>query len=205
MPAYTEEVALDENNPIGDTYIKDKKDVTCTEDGYTGDTYCADCNKKLESGEIIPATGHTEVIDDAVAPTCTTTGLTASTRCSVCETIISTQSTISALGHTEVVDQAVAPDCVNTGLTEGKHCSVCNTVLVEQTVIPANGHTDGEAVVENKIDATCAWLSATSNQKIDCSLFYCKFRRCQGPGRFILPYKCIYESFAFKSFDLLLL
>ena len=47
----TEEVPLDENNHVGDTYIKDNKDATCTEDGYTGDIYCSDCDKKLEDGK----------------------------------------------------------------------------------------------------------------------------------------------------------
>lgn len=42
----------------GGTEIKDAKDATCTENGYTGDTYCKDCDAKLESGKVIPAAGH---------------------------------------------------------------------------------------------------------------------------------------------------
>ena len=42
----------------GGTEIKDAKDATCTENGYTGDTYCKDCEAKLESGKVIPAAGH---------------------------------------------------------------------------------------------------------------------------------------------------
>lgn len=42
-----------------ETEVKDAKEATCTEDGYTGDTYCKDCGEKLEDGEIIPAKGHT--------------------------------------------------------------------------------------------------------------------------------------------------
>ena len=42
----------------GGTEIKDAKDATCTENGYTGDTYCKDCGDKLESGKVIPAAGH---------------------------------------------------------------------------------------------------------------------------------------------------
>ena len=38
--------------------IRNKKDATCTEAGYTGDTYCADCDTKLESGEETKALGH---------------------------------------------------------------------------------------------------------------------------------------------------
>ena len=42
----------------GGIEIKDAKDATCTENGYTGDTYCKDCGDKLESGKVIPAAGH---------------------------------------------------------------------------------------------------------------------------------------------------
>ena len=42
----------------GGTEIKDAKDATCTENGYTGDTYCKGCGDKLESGTVIPADGH---------------------------------------------------------------------------------------------------------------------------------------------------
>lgn len=40
------------------TEIRNAKDATCTEDGYSGDTYCKDCNEKISGGEIIPALGH---------------------------------------------------------------------------------------------------------------------------------------------------
>lgn len=35
--------------------VRDAKEATCTEDGYTGDTYCAVCGELLEKGEVIPA------------------------------------------------------------------------------------------------------------------------------------------------------
>ena len=88
----------------------------------------------------IPALGHTEVADKAVAPTCTQTGLTEGSHCSVCKEALVPQQEIEALGHTVVVDPAVEPDCTSkTGLTEGSHCSVCNEILVKQEVVPA-GH-----------------------------------------------------------------
>ncbi len=55
---YTETVELNPDNHVGETYIKDEKSATCTEDGYTGDTYCTDCDALLEEGEVIPATKH---------------------------------------------------------------------------------------------------------------------------------------------------
>ncbi|MCC8103097.1 MAG: leucine-rich repeat protein, partial [Clostridiales bacterium] len=41
------------------TEIRNAKDATCTEDGYTGDTVCTVCEEKVATGEVIPATGHT--------------------------------------------------------------------------------------------------------------------------------------------------
>ena len=122
------------------TELRDAKDATCTVPGYTGDTYCKDCGEKIGTGTAIPAKGHTEVIDAAVAATCEKTGLTEGKHCSVCNTVLVKQEVIPAKGHTEVIDPAVEPTCTKTGLTEGKHCSVCNKVLVEQEAIPAKGH-----------------------------------------------------------------
>ena len=171
--------------------VINKKDATCTEPGYTGDTVCAICGKEITKGETIQAkghswnegvittsptcenvgvktytctvcnatkteaitaTGHTEVIDAAVAATCTTPGKTAGKHCSVCHAVIVAQTEIPAKGHTEVIDEAVAATCTTPGKTEGKHCSVCNEVLVPQEEIPAKGHTE---VIDEAVAATC--------------------------------------------------
>ena len=44
------------------TEVRDAKDETCCEAGYTGDTWCLDCNTKIANGTVIPATGkHVDV------------------------------------------------------------------------------------------------------------------------------------------------
>ena len=50
------------------TKVINAKDATCTEDGYTGDTYCSVCNELLKQGKEIPKTGAhiTWVIDGEV-------------------------------------------------------------------------------------------------------------------------------------------
>ncbi len=40
------------------TEVKNAKDATCTEKGYTGDTYCKDCGVKLADGTEIAMTDH---------------------------------------------------------------------------------------------------------------------------------------------------
>lgn len=42
-----------------DTEIRDQKDASCTEEGYTGDVYCKNCGELIESGEPILKTSHT--------------------------------------------------------------------------------------------------------------------------------------------------
>ena len=130
--------------------------ATCTADAYT--TY--------DGGIVIThagtATGHTEVIDQAVAATCTTAGKTEGKHCSVCNEVLVAQENVDALGHTEVVDQAVAPTCTATGLTEGKHCSVCSEVLVAQTTVAATGHTEE---ILPAVDPTCSATGLSEGKK----------------------------------------
>ena len=147
------------------TELRNAKKATCTEPGYTGDTYCTVCNEKVKEGKVIPATGHTEVIDPAVEPTCTEPGKTAGKHCAVCHAVLVEQKVVPAKGHTEVVDPAVAPTCTKSGKTEGKHCSVCNAIIVAQTEIPATGHT--KKTVAGK-PATCTETGLTDG--ISCSV-----------------------------------
>lgn len=49
---------FDNGKHIGDVEVKDDKEATCTEAGFTGDTYCKNCHAKLKNGEEISATGH---------------------------------------------------------------------------------------------------------------------------------------------------
>ena len=159
------------------TKVINKKDATCTEDGYTGDTVCAICGKEITKGETIPATGHTEVVDAAVEATCTEPGKTEGKHCSVCNEILVAQTETPAKGHTEVIDPAVEATCTEPGKTEGKHCSVCNEVLVAQTEIPAKGHSwnEGEITTSPTCENagvktyTCTVCNTTKTEAIDAT------------------------------------
>ena len=132
------------------TEIRNAKDATCTEPGYTGDTYCKDCGKKIGTGTAILAKGHTEVIDEAVAATCTTPGKTEGAHCSVCGTVIKAQEEISAKGHRwNEGEITTAPTCENAGV-KTYTCTVCNATKTE--AIDATGHTPVEVAEQ---PATC--------------------------------------------------
>lgn len=51
---------INATNHTGDTELKDQLDATCSENGYSGDTWCTSCKTMIQKGEAIPATGvHT--------------------------------------------------------------------------------------------------------------------------------------------------
>ena len=159
------------------TKVINKKDATCTEDGYTGDTVCAICGKEITKGETIQAKGHTEVFDAAVEPTCTEPGKTEGKHCSVCNEVLVAQEVIPATGHTEKAVAGKPATCTETGLTDGISCSVCGTVIKAQEVIPAKGHSwnEGEITTSPTCENagvktyTCTVCNATKTEAIDAT------------------------------------
>ena len=132
------------------TELRGAKDATCTTTGYTGDTYCKDCNEKIADGEVIPALGHTW--DDGVittAPTCENAGVKTftCTRCNETKT-----EAVNATGHTPVQIPEKPATCTEPGHKAGTKCSVCGAVLSGLEEIPAKGHT---VAVDSAVEPTC--------------------------------------------------
>ena len=145
------------------TELHNAKEATCTEPGYTGDTYCKDCGEKIGTGTAIPAKGHTEVIDEAVAATCTTPGKTEGKHCSVCNEILVAQEVIPAKGHSW--DKGIittSPTCSDAGV-KTYTCTVCSETKTE--VLNATGHTPVDVAEQ---PATCTEAGHTAGVK--CSV-----------------------------------
>ena len=145
------------------TELRNAKEATCTEPGYTGDTYCKDCGEKIGTGTAIPAKGHAEVIDEAVAATCTTPGKTEGKHCSVCNEILVAQEVIPAKGHSW--DKGVittSPTCSDAGV-KTYTCTVCSETKTE--VLNATGHTPVDVAEQ---PATCTEAGHTAGVK--CSV-----------------------------------
>ena len=82
------------------TETRDAKAPSCTEAGYTGDTYCSDCGEKITEGEVIAALGHGKTeIRGARESTCTERGYSGDTYCTVCGEKIAEGKSLSLAAH----------------------------------------------------------------------------------------------------------
>ena len=87
-----------------------EKDATCTEDGNIAYWLCAKCDKCFSDSKgaveikpeeiVVTATGHTPVVDKAVAPTYSSTGLTEGSHCDVCKTVLIAQEVVPVINKT---------------------------------------------------------------------------------------------------------
>ena len=113
------------------------KAPTCTEKG--SHKKVCECGKEI--AEDMPANGHTEVPDAAVAPTCTEPGKTEGSHCSVCNEVLTAQQTVNALGHDMgEFEQTTAPTCTAKGVKTAT-CKREGCNHTETQDIPAKGHT----------------------------------------------------------------
>ena len=145
------------------TELRNAKEATCTEPGYTGDTYCKDCGEKIGTGKPIPAKGHRwNEGKITTAPTCENAGVKTYT-CTVCKA--TKTEAIDATGHTPVEVAEQPATCTEAGHTAGTKCSVCDAILSGLKVIPATGHT--AKTVAGK-PATCTETGLTDG--ISCSV-----------------------------------
>ena len=122
------------------TAIRNQKDATCTEAGYTGDTVCTVCDTVIAEGKVIPALGHKTQLQGQKDATCTEAGYTGDTVCTVCDTVIAEGKVIPALGHKTQLQGQKDATCTEAGYTGDLVCTVCNTVVEKGEVIPAKGH-----------------------------------------------------------------
>ena len=130
------------NHSTTETVVKDAKDATCNEDGYTGDIYCAACDHLIEEGETIPSGGTEHVFGEwyvKTAPGCTEEGVEARVcgNCGEEET-----RPIAATGHSfgEWIDDADnAPSCTKDG-KQHRVCAKCGETETREVTASEKGH-----------------------------------------------------------------
>ena len=122
------------------TELRDVKEATCAEAGYTGDTYCKDCNTKLNSGEVIEKKSHIwnegKITKNA---TCIEKGIKTYT-CTVCNEIKTEE--IPAMGHGNIITKfAKEASCKSEGYTGDVYCQDCGKLIEEGKILPKTEHT----------------------------------------------------------------
>ena len=134
------------------TELRNEKAATCTQEGYTGDTYCKDCNTKLTSGKVLPKTDHTwDAGKITTAATCSGKGIKSFT-CTVCKSTRIEE--IPATGHVNKITKfAKKASCKSEGYTGDVYCQDCGILIEEGKIIPKTEHVwnDGEITTP----ATC--------------------------------------------------
>ena len=124
------------------TEIINKKDATCSDEGYTGDTYCKDCGEKLAAGTTIEKKPHTV----GTTATCISKAV-----CSVCGENFGEVDATNHV-HTTVKNRKEAT-CTQTGYTGDTYCTNCNKLLETSKELAALGH-DYKATVTKQPTTT---------------------------------------------------
>ena len=142
------------------TEIRNAKEAACETAGYTGDTYCTDCNKKLKEGKEIEATGHQKTeVRGAKEATCEKAGYTGDTYCLKCEKKISTGTEIAKKPHTWNAGKVTtAPQCEKEGV-KTYICTKCGATKTE--AVEATGHQHTE--IRNAKEAECETTGYTGD------------------------------------------
>lgn len=156
------------------TEVRNKKDATYTDDGYTGDTYCKDCSKKLETGTMIPKLVEKEhdygewVLDQA--PTCKKYGV----RHRICKNCGDREvDVLDKVDHSwELV--STTPATCTIGEIQHYKCSVCGETKDVTLSNPLGEHSwDNGKVTKEATETeegvktyTCKTCGETKTEKI---------------------------------------
>ena len=96
------------------TKVRNAKEASCTEAGYTGDTYCVDCDAKLKTGEVIAKKEHTS--SDWIVDKAATVEAEGSRHkeCTVCKTVLAKEAIAKLPSPTPTPDPEPTPEPVVT-------------------------------------------------------------------------------------------
>lgn len=120
------------------TEIRNQREATCTQTGYTGDTYCTDCDKLLSTGKELAALGHDYKATVTKQPTTTEEGVRTYT-CTRCSS--SYTESIAKLPeeqHTHNYTGSITKEATCTEAGVRTYTCYCGDSYTEN--IPATGH-----------------------------------------------------------------
>ena len=157
------------------TEIRNKKEATCKETGYSGDTWCKDCGKKILSGQTIAKTENHSWDAGKVTTkaTCTEEGEKTFT-CSICGDKKTEKISATGHQHTEIRNKKEAT-CKETGYSGDTWCKDCGKkILSGQAIAKTEDHSWNQGEItkeptckeEGEKTFTCSICGNTKTEKV---------------------------------------
>ena len=160
------------------TEIRNKKEATCKEEGYSGDTWCKDCGKKILSGQAIAKTEDHSWNQGEITkePTCKEEGEKTFT-CSICGNTKTEKVSTTDHQHMEIRNQK-NPTCKEAGYSGDTYCADCGVkILSGQTIAKTKNHNwDGGVITteptcteRGEKTFTCTICGNTNTKKVNAT------------------------------------
>ena len=160
------------------TEIRNKKEATCKEEGYSGDTWCKDCGKKILSGQTIAKTENHSWNQGEITkePTCKEEGEKTFT-CSICGNTKTEKVSTTDHQHMEIRNQK-NPTCKEAGYSGDTYCADCGVKIFSgQTIAKTKNHNwDGGVITteptcteRGEKTFTCTICGNTNTKKVNAT------------------------------------
>ena len=160
------------------TEIRNKKEATCKEEGYSGDTWCKDCGKKILSGQAIAKTEDHSWNQGEITkePTCKEKGEKTFT-CSICGNTKTEKVSTTDHQHMEIRNQK-NPTCKEAGYSGDTYCADCGVKISSgQTIAKTKNHNwDGGVITteptcteRGEKTFTCTICGNTNTKKVNAT------------------------------------
>ena len=160
------------------TEIRNKKEATCKEEGYSGDTWCKDCGKKILSGQAIAKTEDHRWNQGEITkePTCKEEGEKTFT-CSICGNTKTEKVSTADHQHMEIRNQK-NPSCKEAGYSGDTYCADCGVKISSgKTIAKTKNHSwDGGVITteptcteRGEKTFTCTICGNTNTKKVNAT------------------------------------
>ena len=160
------------------TEIRNKKESTCKEEGYSGDTWCKDCGKKILSGQAIAKTEDHSWNQGEITkePTCKEEGEKTFT-CTICGNTKTEKVSTTDHQHMEIRNQK-NPTCKEAGYSGDTYCTDCGVKISSgQTIAKTKNHNwDGGVITteptcteRGEKTFTCTICGNTDTKKVNAT------------------------------------
>ena len=160
------------------TEIRNKKEATCKETGYSGDTWCKDCGKKILSGQAIAKTEDHSWNQGKITkePTCKEEGEKTFT-CSICGNTKTEKVSTTDHQHMEIRNQK-NPTCKEAGYSGDTYCADCGVKISSgKTIAKTKNHNCDGGVITTEPTCTergektftCTICGNTNTKKVNAT------------------------------------